>query len=275
MSTIAAGLSALDRLDRLARLDTAIHRVDPRAKVITTTVFIVCVVSMGKYDLLGLLPFAVFPVVLAAEGDLPLGFLGRLLLMASPFALVMGAFNPLFDREVVAYLGSVPVTGGWISYVSIILRFLLTVAAALVLTATTSFAGVCSALEKLKVPEVLVTQLLLLYRYIFVLGDEARRMGQARRLRSFGRRGMGWRVYGQMLGQLLLRTFARAQRIYLAMKSRGFDGSVRVARPLHVKPGDLLFTLGWSALFVLLRVVNVPLVLGRLVAGVLGVTAGT
>ncbi|NLE23075.1 MAG: cobalt ECF transporter T component CbiQ [Actinobacteria bacterium] len=275
MSTIAAGLSALDRLDRLARLDTAVHRVDPRAKVITTAVFVVCVVSTGKYDLLGLLPFAVFPVVLAAEGDLPLGFLGRLLLMASPFALVMAAFNPLFDREVVAWLGSVPVTGGWISFASIVLRFLLTVAAALVLTATTSFAGVCLALEKLRVPEPLVTQLLLLYRYVFVLGDETRRMAQARRLRSFGRRGRDWRVYGQMLGHLLLRTFARAQRIYLAMKARGFDGSVRVARPLHFGPGDLVFTLGWSALFALFRTVNVPLALGRLVAGVLGIAAGT
>ena len=96
----------------------------------TTLVFVVCVVSSGKYDLLGLLPFALFPVVLATEGGLPLGFLGRLLLIASPFALVMGAFNPIFDREVVAYIGSVPVTGGWVSYASIVVRFLLTVAAA-------------------------------------------------------------------------------------------------------------------------------------------------
>ncbi len=270
MSTVAAGLSALDRLDRLARLDTPVHRVDPRAKVVTTAVFIVCVVSSAKYDVLGLLPFAVFPVVLAAEGDLPLGFLGKLLLIASPFALVMGAFNPVFDREVVAHAGSLPITGGWVSYASIILRFALTVAAALVLTATTSFAGVCLALEKLRVPDVLVTQLLLLYRYIFVLGDEARRMGQARRLRSFGRRGMGRRVYAQMLGQLLLRTFGRAQRLYLAMKSRGFDGNVRVARRLHFGPGDLAFTLVWSALFVLFRVVNLPLALGRLLPGTAG-----
>jgi len=67
MSSVATGLSALDRLDRLARLDTPVHRVDPRAKVITTAVFVVCVVSYGKYDLLGLLPFALFPVVLATE----------------------------------------------------------------------------------------------------------------------------------------------------------------------------------------------------------------
>ena len=270
MSSVATGLSALDRLDRLARLESPVHRVDPRAKVITTGVYIVCVVSCGKYELLGLLPFALFPVALAADGGLPLGFLAKLLLVASPFALVMGAFNPLFDQEVVGYVGSVAVTGGWVSYASIILRFLLTVAAALVLTATTSFTGVCVALEKLKVPDVLVTQLLLLFRYIFVLGDEATRMAQARRLRSFGRRGMGWRIYGQMLGQLLLRAFARAQRIYLAMKCRGFDGEIRVARRLHFRTADLVFTLAWSAAFVVFRLVDVPLAIGHLVTGLSG-----
>ena len=61
--------------------------------------------------------------------------------------------------------------------------------------------------------------------------------GRRGALRSFGRRGMGWRVYGQMLGQLLLRTFARAQRIYLAMKCRGFDGQVRVARQAALPGG--------------------------------------
>jgi len=270
VSSVASGLSALDRLDRLARLDTPIHRVDPRAKVIATAVYTVCVVSYGKYDLLGLLPFALFPVALAAEGGLPLRFLGRLLLAVSPFALVMGAFNPVFDREVVAQVGAWGVSGGWVSYGSIVLRFLLTAGAALVLTATTSFTGVCLALQKLRVPDVLVTQLLLLFRYIFVLGDEVLRMGRARRLRSVGRRGMGWRVHGQMLGQLLLRTFARSQRVYLAMKTRGFEGEVRVARRLHFGAGDLVFVLGWSVAFVLFRLFDVTLVLGRLATELAG-----
>jgi cobalt/nickel transport system permease protein len=270
VASVASGLSALDRLDRLARLDTAVHRVDPRAKVITTAIYIVCVVSYGKYDLLGLLPFAIFPVVMATEGGLPLGFVGRLLLIVSPFALLVGAFNPVFDREVVVQLGGWGVSGGWVSYASIVLRFLLTAGAALVLTATTSFTGICLALQKLRVPDVLVTQLLLLFRYIFVLGDEVNRMSQARRLRSFGRRGMGWRVYGQMLGQLLLRTFARAQRVYLAMKCRGFDGQIRVSRRLHFGLSDLVFTLGWSAVFVLLRAVNIPLAIGELFTSLTG-----
>jgi cobalt/nickel transport system permease protein len=265
VSSVAVGLSTIDRLDRLARQDTAIHRVDPRAKVLVTAVFIVCVVSFGRYDVLGLLPFVLFPVVMASMGGVPLGFLAQLLLMVSPFALFVGAFNPLIDRDVVAHVGGLAIAGGWVSYATIVLRFLLTTAAALLLTATTSFNGACVALEKLGVPNAFVTQLLLLYRYIFVLGDEAQRVAQARRLRSFGRRGMGLHVHGQMLGQLLLRTVARAQRIHAAMKCRGFDGQVRLARRLHFRAADVLFLLGWSIAFLLFRLVDVSMLIGRLV----------
>lgn len=265
MSAVATGLTTLDRLDRLARADTAVHRLDPRAKVFVTAVFVMCVVSFGKYEVLALLPFAVYPVAMAAQGDLPFGFLARILLAVSPIAVLMGAFNPWFDRQVFVWIGDIGLGGGWVSYASILLRFLLTASAALVLTATTSFYGVCLALERLHLPDVLVTQLLLLYRYVFVLAEEVQRMGQARRLRSVGRRGMGLRVYGQMLGQLLLRTFARAQRIYLAMKCRGFDGEVRVARALRFRSADALFVIGWSVALIVLRIVNVPLLVGRMV----------
>jgi cobalt/nickel transport system permease protein len=266
VSAVAAGLSTIDRLDRLARLDTPIHRVDPRAKVLTTLVFIVCVVSFGKYDVVALLPYVLFPVVLATAGAVPLGFLGRLLLIVSPFALFVGVFNPFLDETVVT-IGGASIGGGWVSFASIVLRFLLTTSAALVLTATTSFNGICLALQKLWVPEVFVTQLLLLFRYIFVLGDEARRLGQARRLRSFGRRGMGMHVYGQMLGQLLLRTVARAQRLHLAMKCRGFDGQIRMMRELRFRAADALFLIGWSTAFIVFRFVDVTVLLGRLFTG--------
>ncbi|HEX9093699.1 MAG TPA: energy-coupling factor transporter transmembrane component T, partial [Coriobacteriia bacterium] len=83
--------------------------------------------------------------------------------------------------------------------------------------------------------------------------------------RSFGDRGMGVRVYAQLLGHLLLRTYARAQRIYNAMLCRGFDGRVRTATRLSFGASDWVFLLGWSALFVLFRVYDVPLLLGQLV----------
>ncbi len=269
MSALEDGLYDLGRLDRLSYKDTPVHRIDPRAKVITTFVFLVCVVSFDRYELLAMLPFVLFPVALVAEGDLPLGFLMRKLVAVAPFALVVGVFNPLLDREIIAHIGGVAVSGGWVSYASILMRFLLTTLAALVLIATTSFSGVCMALARLKVPDVLVTQLLFLYRYLFVLGGEAMRMSRARALRSFNGRGMGLAVYVQILGHLLLRTYARAQRIYRAMLARAFDGEVRILATLRFGVRDAAFMLGWSALFIAMRLVNVPVLLGRVLTGLI------
>lgn len=264
MQSLENGLYDFGRLDRLAYLDTPVHRLDPRAKVATTLVFLVCVVSFGKYELIPMLPFLVFPVVMAAEGDLPFGFLLRKIAAVAPFALFVGIFNPLLDRAVVAEIAGMSIPGGWVSFTSIMLRFVLTVSAALTLVATTGMGGICAALERLGLPDVLSTQLLLLYRYIFVLGEETMRMARARALRSFGRRGMGMRVYANMLGHLLLRTYAHAQRLYQAMLARGFDGRVRVLGRLQFGGRDVAYMLGWSAAFVFFRVVNVPLLLGDL-----------
>lgn len=265
MSTLEQGLYELGRLDQAACANTPVHRLDPRAKVVTTLVFIVCVVSFGKYEVLPMLPFALFPIALASEGGLPLELIGKRLLLAAPFAVFLGIFNPLLDREIVGRIGSLAISGGWVSYASILVRFVLTAGAALVLVGTTRFNDVVLALERLGTPEVLATQLLLLYRYIFVLAEEVMRMSRARTLRSFGGRGMGMRVYIQMLGQLLLRTFARAERIYAAMLGRGFDGHVRSPRRLSFTARDAVFVLGWSGAFVAFRLLNVPLLIGSLV----------
>jgi cobalt/nickel transport system permease protein len=269
MPSLEEGLYDLGRLDRLAYQDTPIHRLDPRAKVVTTLVFLVCVVSFGKYELLPMVPFALYPIFTAADANLPFGFLARKLLAVAPFALFVGILNPFLDREALVQVGGVAVSGGWVSFLSIMLRFFLTTIAALVLIATTSFYGVCMGLERLGLPDVLATQLLFLYRYIFVLGEETMRMARARAMRSFGKRGMGAGVYGQILGHLLLRTYARAQRVYSAMLARGFDGQVRVMRALHLTGRDVAYVLGWSAAFVLFRLYNVPLLLGGLITGLI------
>ncbi|MBE0417758.1 MAG: cobalt ECF transporter T component CbiQ, partial [Coriobacteriia bacterium] len=190
-------------------------------------------------------------------------------LAVAPFAIFVGIFNPLLDREIIVRIGGLGISGGWISYASILVRFFLTTIAALVLIATTSFSGVCLALRRMGMPDVLVTQLLLLYRYIFVLGGETMRMARARALRSFDGRGMRLGVYAQILGHLLLRTYARAQRIHQAMLARAFDGEVRILGTLRFTARDALFVAGWSAAFIVFRMVNVPLALGRLVTGVI------
>jgi cobalt/nickel transport system permease protein len=61
-----------------------------------------------------------------------------------------------------------------------------------------------------------------------------------------------------MIGQLLLRALDRAQRIHLAMRCRGFDGEIRIFRQLTFNRLDAAFLLGWSTLFVLMRLVDIP-----------------
>jgi cobalt/nickel transport system permease protein len=167
------------------------------------------------------------------------------------------------------HVGSVGVSGGWVSFASLVMRATLTLSVVMLLLATTGLNGIAAAMERLGVPKVFTVQLLFLYRYIFVLAEEALRLTRARALRTFGSRGTGFRPYASLLGHLLLRTLDRAERIHQAMLARGFDGQVRLRRRLRFGTADLLFTLGWSALFVFMRIVDVPLFLGGIAMGVL------
>lgn len=267
MAAIESKFSDIGWMDALSGRDTPLRRIDPRAKLLATLAFILVVLSFGKYEVSGLLPFFLYPIVLMAIGDVPMAFVLRRLAVVAPFAVVIGMFNPLLDRHVVATIGPWGITGGWLSFFSIMLRFALTVGSTLVLVAGTGIHDVCRGLGALGVPAAFTVQVLFLHRYLFVLVDEGMRMARARALRSFGRRGMGMRVYGHMLGSLLLRTMDRAERIHLAMRSRGFDGQVRTMTRLHFRPADALFLVGWSVALVLLRCCDVPGLLGGWVLG--------
>ena len=268
MLRIESSFVDLGRLDRLGGGDSAIHRLDPRAKLLTTLVFIGAVLSFGKYELSGLLPFLLFPAATATCARLPPGFLVRRLLLVAPFAVLVGMFNPLLDRAILLHLGPVDVSGGWISFAAILLRFLLTVSAAIILIATCGFYELCLAFEQLGVPKAFVVQLLLLYRFLFVLVEEAVRLARARSLRSFGGRGAGVRVTGSLLGHFLLRTVQRARRVYLAMQCRGFNGEFHLMKTSQLTWPDLVFTLGWSLVFLFMRLVNIPQHLGSIVTAV-------
>lgn len=266
MSRIDAALDELRSLDAVALRETSLTQLDPRAKLIATLVFSVVVVSFDRYTVARLLPLAAFPVALAALGDLPVRPLVRKLAIAAPFALLVGLFNPLLDRASVVILGEFTVAAGWMSFLSILLRFLLTVSAALVLVAGTGMNELCVALGRLGVPRIFVSQLNFLFRYAFVLGSEASSMATAHALRSGGRRP-GIAAFGPLAGHLLLRAFERAQRIHRAMLARGFDGELRGTRALNWTGRDTVFVVGWCAYFVAVRWFDTPQWLGHVLIG--------
>jgi cobalt/nickel transport system permease protein len=257
----------IGRMDTLAMGDTPFHRLDPRAKLVTTLVFIVTVVSFGKYELSALIPFFIFPLVQISVANLPVDYLFKKVLLVAPFAIFIGIFNPLLDRDTLFKIGGLSISGGWVSYLSILIRFVLTVLAALTLVALTGFNTVCLALEKLGAPRPFVVQLLFLYRYIFVLTDEAARLARARALRTFESRGMGFSPFVSILAQLLLRTLDRAQRVHLAMRCRGFEGHMPILKPMHFGLKEARHLAIWLPFFVTLRFYNLPMQLGQWIIG--------
>jgi len=65
------------------------------------------------------------------------------------------AEQPTFGYGTVAVIAGIPISAGSLSFLSILLKFALTISAALLLIATTSFPGVCHALRRLGLPPAL------------------------------------------------------------------------------------------------------------------------
>jgi len=269
MTSIQSAVLDLKRLDLLANGTSSIHRLDARAKVLVTLVFILCVVSYNRYELAALFPFFIFPVVMISLAGLPQRFLLRKILLLCPFVLALGIFNPVIDREILVQLGPLGISGGWISFASILTRSILTVGAAFILVGVTGFTAVCQALEQMGMPRIFAVQLLFLYRYIFVLAEESDRASRARDLRSCGKKGQGISSFGTMTGHLLLRTWQRAERIHMAMLARGFTGEFHASRQFRLGMPEICFVLLWLTLFIFLRLQNISLILGSLVTRLL------
>jgi len=244
----------INAMERLAGQKTFIHSLDPRCKLILTLMFTIAVVSTNRYATITLLPFFSYPLFLIIVADIPLLFLVKKLVIVSFFAFMLGIANPLLDKAIAVEIGGIAISGGWLSFASIMIRFSLTAGVALLLLMTTGMYNLSKGLEKLGIPKVFIIQLFFLYRYIFVLTDEASRIINARSARSFGKKGLGITVFNHILSSLFMRSIDRAERIYTAMRCRGFNnGSIATLTKLHWSYKETLFLGAWTLLFVIFK----------------------
>lgn len=253
-------------LDDAARKNTALHRIHPLMKVIATLVFLVIVVSFGRYEIGRLLPFLFYPVFVFVMAEIPVIPLLKRILFIEPLIIGIGILNPLFDKSVVV-LGGLSISGGWVTFLSIIIKSFLTIVAALLLIATTGMDNLAYALRVIRVPRIFVLQLLLTYRYITVLMEEVSRITRAYSLRAPGQKGIHMSAWGSLAGQLILRTYDRGQRVYQAMCLRGFNGEYYTGAEKQVRMTDILFLAAWCIFFVIARLYDLPELLGLLVTG--------
>ena len=264
MNKAEQALRELHEMDALAAGDSPIHALCPLAKLFATIAYIVIVVSFGKYDLAGLVPMVLWPVLLFQLSGIPVRTCFHKLRFVLPLVLAVGLFNPLFDRTPYLTLGSVTISGGVVSMVTLMLKGTFCLMASFLLMATTRIDALCAALRKLHVPGMLLTLLLLTYRYVGVMTEEVAIMTDAYKLRAPGQKGVHYTAWGSFLGQLLLRSMDRAEELYAAMRLRGFHDHFHYAEAAPCTAKDAAYLIVCVAVFLLLRFVNVAALLGSL-----------
>lgn len=269
MSNISKALTDIRFLDDLGEKISLIHKIHPLAKLLTTFAFLITVVSFSKYEISGLMPLILFPVALLILSETPILAVLKSVLLALPLVVGIGLFNPLLDQEIMLLMGPISVSGGWISFTAILLKALLTISVALLLIATTGMNKIALALRLLKVPKLFVIQLLLTYRYITVLLEEVSRTTIAYSLRSPHQKGVKFKDWGPLTGQLLNRTIDRASRIYTSMCCRGFEGEYKSGHVLQINYRDILYAFGWILFFLAVRYYNFSQLIGMIITGVL------
>jgi len=227
-----------------------VHHLDPRVKIVITITFILSNVLLpdGAWLAFGLS----WLLVLAAShlSGLGWGYVIKRSFIALPFALA--AFTIIFTlpgRTLASFdLGPWHLSvsdAGLLRFVSILLRSWLSVQMAVLLAATTKFPDLAHGLRHLHVPAILTAIIAFMYRYLFLLTEEALRLMRARAARSARSPEsrnvpLKWRarVAGNMAGQLFLRSHERSDRVYNAMLARGYQGQFLTINPHIMQRAD-------------------------------------
>lgn len=256
--------SELREMDALGSGNSPVHRLHPLCKLAVTVAYIFTVVSFPKYNFSGLMAMVLYPVLLFQAAGIPVGLCFYRLRMVLPLVCAVGLVNPFLDTAPVMTLGKFTVTGGLLSMVTLMMKGVFSLMASFLLIATTSIDALCAALRTLRLPSMILTLLLLTYRYISVMLAEVSVMTQAYRLRAPGQKGLHISAWGSFLGQLLLRTMDRAQELYGSMELRGFHGEFYYADVPKCRLSSVIYMLAWVFLFLVARIVDVPTLLGSL-----------
>ena len=251
-------------MDALSSGDSPIHRLHPLAKLLITILYIFLTVSFSKYSLSAMACMVLYPVFLFQASGIPVRTCFYKMRYVLPFVMAVGIVNPFLDRTPMLYLGRMPVSGGVISMLTLMLKGVFSLMASFLLMATTKVDALCAALHKLHVPKLLVSLFLLTCRYISVMVEQVSIMSNAYALRAPGQKGIHISAWGSFLGQLLLRSIDKAGELFQSMQLRGFHGEFYYA---GVKPwdrGDTAFTLISAVFLIFFRYVDIALLLGSL-----------
>jgi cobalt/nickel transport system permease protein len=227
---------------------SVLHGARPECKIAASLLFVLAVVATPREAIWAYLVYALLVTGVARLGRVPLPFLARRLAIELPF-VAFAVFLPVVGQgERVEVLGlPLAVDGLWAAW-NIVVKGTLGVAASVVVAATTPVPELLRGLERLRLPRAFTTVAGFMVRYADVIADEVRRMRIARLSRGHDPRWI-WqaRAVAATAGSLFIRSYERGERVYLAMVSRGYAGSMPVLHELAASRRQWLAALALPA----------------------------
>jgi len=235
-------------IDKYSNLTSPIHRLNPVVSLVSFLAFIVVVVLVPSGSFAPLVVALLSLSSVALVSRVPLRFLLRRSLVILPFAIAIGVFNVLGKgaQLVMHHYASVSVAfdpTGFHSFLNMLIKSFVCILGMTLLVSTAGSVRLFGAMQKIGVPTGLTLGTCFLSRYVSVVADELFRMKRSRDSRRAGR--PSWveelRSLGALIGVLFIRSYERAERVYMAMCSRGFDGFGVAVVPSRASTKDVLF----------------------------------
>lgn len=233
-------------LDSYSNLNSPIRRLDARVKIISFfTLIVICVTTLAR-AYFAFAGYLLILLVVLLISHLPLKHVMKRSSVIIPFVLMVAIFIPFLNPDTVGggyNLGSIAISrNGLLVLWNVVIKSYIGVLCMILLSSTTPFSELMEGFRQLRVPGILINIAAFMYRYLFVVADEAMRMKRARDSRNFGGRWI-WhsKVIGHMIGTLFIRSYERGERVYLAMLARGYDGEAKTLNRQRISISDVLF----------------------------------
>lgn len=237
-----------DFIDKYSSLNSLVHKLDPRVKIISSLAVIIIIVSEPMNSKpLHFIYYFILLFFTSLLSKLPAYYIIKRILVVMPFILMATLFYPfsvLFTGSEQRVIINYRQTQILFATISIFSKAFLSVLILVLLTSTEKFRRLLLAMRKLKMPVIVGKLSAILYRYIFVLSDEYLRTTRARQSRSPGKIKTGrLKIYGNQAAMIFLRSWERSQIIYKSMLSRGFTGEYPGIHKLDLRIIDIIFAL--------------------------------
>ncbi len=244
-------------IDQYSDLDSFIHRLDPRTKLLACLAFILAVVltTAGNWRLFACYFCVVAVLILLSR--LPVLYVLKRSLVIIPFVLMVAVFIPFFKQGQVVWSYNI---GAWriaVTYegllvlANVLIKSWLSILSLILLSSCTRMADLLEGMKQLGTPKIFILIISFMYRYLFLLADQLMRMRQACDSRNFGgSRRHQFKTLGNMIGMFFIRSYERAERIYAAMLARGYEGEMPAMQKLRFRSTDAYFSLALAALLI-------------------------